>query len=295
MQNKEHSKISAGYYIIRGGSAGRERLRLLSRVMHGATTRLLDRVGIRPGLSYLDMGCGGGDVTMELARRAGPTSRIVGEDIDTIKLSLAEQESKAQGFPDIVFRCADVYDTPNPSPGPSSGPSWAPLIPEFDFIYVRFLLTHLPKPRTALSRLVERLRPGGVLVVEDIDFSGHLCFPDHPAFRSYHELHIESMHRRGGDPYIGPKLPGMLHEAGLCDVEVSIEQPIAISGEAKLVPAITMENIGEAVLADGLCTKEELANVIGQLHQLAHDETTLTGMPRIIQTWARLEPKLDLI
>ena len=284
MPKTEAPKITAGYYIIRGGSAGRERLRLLSRVMHGATTRLLDRVGVRPGMSYLDMGCGGGDVTIELAKRAGPTSQIVGEDIDAIKLSLAEQESQAQGFPDIVFRCADVLGTPNEA--------LATVPPAFDFIYVRFLLTHLPNPRMALSRLVNRLRPGGMLVVEDIDFSGHLCYPEHPAFRSYHELHIESMHRRGGDPYIGPKLPGMLQEAGLCQIEVNVEQPIGITGEVKLVPAITMENIGEAVLADGLCSKEELASLVSQLHLLAHDETTLTGMPRIIQTWARLGPKL---
>lgn len=284
MPKAEAPTITAGYYIIRGGSAGRERLRLLSRVMHGATTRLLDRVGVRPGMSYLDMGCGGGDVTIELAKRAGPTSQIVGEDIDTIKLSLAEQESKAQGFPNIVFRCADVYGTPNEVV--------AAVPPAFDFIYVRFLLTHLPNPRTALSRLVKRLRPGGMLVVEDIDFSGHLCYPEHPAFRSYHELHIESMHRRGGDPYIGPKLPGMLKEAGLCQIEVNVEQPIGITGEVKLVPAITMENIGEAILSDGLCTKEELASLVSQLHLLAQDETTLTGMPRIIQTCARLGPKL---
>ena len=84
MPKTEAPNITAGYYIIRGGSAGRERLRLLSRVMHGATTRLLDHVGVRPGMSYLDMGCGGGDVTIELAKRAGPTSQIVGEDIDAI-------------------------------------------------------------------------------------------------------------------------------------------------------------------------------------------------------------------
>lgn len=277
MQNSESSKVIAGYYIIRGGSAGRERLRLLSRVMSQATSRLLDRVGTRPGLSYLDMGCGGGDVTIELARRAGPSGRVIGEDIDTVKLALAEEEAKAQGFPHILFRYASVYEDPSQT--------LAEQNPAFDFIYVRFLLTHLPNPRTALSRLVARLKPGGVLVVEDIDFSGHLCYPEHPAFRSYHELHIESMHRRGGDPYIGPKLPGMLHAAGLCDVRVNIEQPVGMNGEVKLVPAITMENIGEAVLADGLCTKAELANIVRQLHQLAHDETTVTGMPRIVQTW----------
>jgi SAM-dependent methyltransferase len=265
------------YYIIRGGSAGRERLRVLSRVMHGATTSLLDRVGTHAGWSYLDAGCGGGDVTIELARRAGPSGLVVGEDIDEVKLALARRESSEQGFPAIEFRYANVYDRPQQVNVHTEL--------RFDFIYVRFLLTHLPDPSTALVRLAARLRPGGVLVVEDIDFSGHVCQPAQPAFQRYHDLHIESMRRRGGDALIGPKLPGMLQAAGLSAVEVHIAQPIGTDGEAKLIPAITMENIAETVLADGLCSKSELEQIIEQLHQIAQDGSTLTGMPRIFQTW----------
>lgn len=56
-------------------------------------------------------------------------------------------------------------------------------------------------------------------------------------------------------------------------------------GEVKLIPAITMENIGEAVLHDGLYSQAELAAIIKQLYRMADDRTTLTGMPRIFQTW----------
>ena len=55
-------------YIIRGGIKGRERLRMLSRIMQSATLNLLQRAGIRPGMTCLDVGCGGGDVSLELAR-----------------------------------------------------------------------------------------------------------------------------------------------------------------------------------------------------------------------------------
>jgi 2-polyprenyl-3-methyl-5-hydroxy-6-metoxy-1,4-benzoquinol methylase len=56
-------------YAIRGGTAGRERLRVLARTLHTSTGALFDRLGVGAGLTCLDVGCGGGDVTFELARR----------------------------------------------------------------------------------------------------------------------------------------------------------------------------------------------------------------------------------
>jgi hypothetical protein len=56
---------------------GRKRLRVLAHVMRPTTLNLFDRVGIRPGMACLDVGCGGGDVTFELADLVGPKGRVV--------------------------------------------------------------------------------------------------------------------------------------------------------------------------------------------------------------------------
>lgn len=58
-------------YVIRGGVEGRERLRILSRVMHDSSTSLFDRLGLRDGLRCLDAGCGGGDTTLGPSRVNG--------------------------------------------------------------------------------------------------------------------------------------------------------------------------------------------------------------------------------
>jgi SAM-dependent methyltransferase len=75
-------------YAIRGGRSGRERLRVLSNILQAGTNAFLDRLGIRPGMSCLDVGCGGGDVTRELARRAGSSGQIVGLDMDAAQVNI---------------------------------------------------------------------------------------------------------------------------------------------------------------------------------------------------------------
>ena len=59
-------------YVIRGGERGKARLGVISAVLGPSTLGLLDRAGIAPGMTCLDLGCGGGDVTVGMARVAPP-------------------------------------------------------------------------------------------------------------------------------------------------------------------------------------------------------------------------------
>ena len=70
----------------------------------------------------------------------------------------------------------------------------------FDLVYTRFLLCHLGMPTRVLSWMAGCLKPGGVLAVEDCDFTGHFCYPPLPAFDRYVELCGEVMRRRGVIP-----------------------------------------------------------------------------------------------
>src|SRR5437870_4636817 len=266
------------HYVIRGGTEGRERLRILGRVMHASSMALLDRLGPRDGLACLDVGCGGGDATLELALRVAPHGKVVGVDIDETKLEIARHEAQQQGVANVVFQLSDIRE--------ASGES------EFDIVYSRFLLTHLSDPAGIVRAFYANLRPGGVLGVEDIDFSGYFTHPKYQAFARYHELYCATVSRRGGDPNIGPRLPLLLKRCGFEHVGVSIVQPVGTEGEAKLINPITMENIADAVLADGLATREEIDGVVRELYQFAADPNTVAGMPRVVQSWGR-RPGVD--
>src|SRR5262249_55016577 len=140
-------------YIIRGGQAGRERLRLLARVMWPTTRELFERAGVRPGMRCLDVGCGGGERSPHLEPPGGPRG-VVGIDLDAVKIAAAREEAAAAGVPNVAFEVADVTAGELPRPG-------------FDLVYVRFVLTHLRDPQRAVQRLCDLLVPGGQLVVED--------------------------------------------------------------------------------------------------------------------------------
>lgn len=258
-------------YIIRGGAAGRERLRILSRVMQPSTHALLRRAGIHAGMACLEIGCGGGDVAFDMARMVGPSGHVVGTDIDQEKLELARREASELALRNIEFRREDI--TQNEPAG------------QFDFIHARFVLTHLAHPAAALTKLRRVLRPGGVIVLEDIDFRGCFCHPDSPAFWRYVELYTEAVKRKGADANIGPRLPSLLSHAGFENVQVNVVQPAGTEGEVKLITPITMENIADAVVSEGLATANETAQIVAELWEYARTPGTVGSLPRVVEAW----------
>ena len=259
------------HYIIRGGVEGRERLRVLSRVLQPTTLSLFDRVNIKRGMVCLDVGCGRGDVTFDLARMAGSEGRVVGTDIDETKLQLARQEAEAQKLSNVEFQLTDIRETRGE--------------PEFDLVYARFLLTHLSNPRDALIKMKQLLKVGGLMVVEDIDCTGYFCYPDFPAFSRYRELYIEAVRHKGGDANIWARLPVLLLDAEFSQVKMNVVQPMGLSGEVKLINPITMENIAESVIALELASQDEVKSIVAEMYEFADNPRTLAGVPPVFQTW----------
>ena len=80
-------------YAIDGGVDGKRRLNLLAEIMRPTTLALLDRVGVGDGLHCLDLGCGGGHVAIDMARRVGAAGRVVGVDFDATVIELARADA----------------------------------------------------------------------------------------------------------------------------------------------------------------------------------------------------------
>lgn len=80
------------HYAIAGGAQGKSRLKILSRVMQPYTQNFFQRLGITSGMYCLDLGCGGGDVTFELATLVGQEGKIVGLELDETIVKLTQED-----------------------------------------------------------------------------------------------------------------------------------------------------------------------------------------------------------
>ncbi|MCM6778061.1 methyltransferase domain-containing protein [Nocardia sp. CDC159] len=259
-------------YVIRGGIEGRERLRVLAAIMEPTTRALFARLPVRVGDRCWDVGCGGGDVSALLADLVGPTGWVLGTDIDPVKVELAEAERGDR--PNICYRVADAMrETPSET---------------FDLAHARYLLSHLTDPAGTLAAIRSALRPGALLVVEDVDFSAPLCDPDRPAFRRYHDLYTRTAQSRGADPLIGPRLPALLRATGVTDVQIFIHQPAGFDHAPKHLSVLTLEGIAPIALTENLTTPAELEDILTDLRAAADDPAVLLGCPRIVQAWGRV-------
>lgn len=261
----------ASSYIIQGGQGGRARLSVLARVMAASTSALLDRLGPLAGATVIDAGCGGGDVSFELARRVGPRGRVIGLDMDAQKLALAREEAAALGLDNIEFVQASVLD-----PWP---------VEEAALVHARFLLTHVPEPEAVLARARAALADGGAIAVQDIDYDGQFCDPPCAAFDRAGALYVAAAQRAGGDPFIGRRLGRLLEGAGFTAVDTALTQPFGRGGDVAEVACLTFEAIAGAVEQAGLAGPDEIARVTRELRAFAAAPDATLSLPRIFQAW----------
>ena len=260
-------------YVLRGGRAGADRLRLLNRVKWPTTEPLLRTAGLRAGMSCLDIGCGSGDVTLKMAALVGAEGHVVGVDRDQTILQLARHEADEEGLP-VTFQRLEAEELAEES--------------AYDLVFARYLLSHLPRPQRAVEAMVRAARPGGRLVLEDVFFPGHICYPSNAAFDRFVELYqAVARMKEGGDAAIGVRLLGMALEAGLVEVRVGLVVPTFRDGEGKRVARVTMEHLREAVVGAGLASGREVDNLVVELGRLAADDRTLMSIAPTFQVWGR--------
>jgi ubiquinone/menaquinone biosynthesis C-methylase UbiE len=260
-------------YVIRGGEQGYQRLQLLAGERWPDTAALFARAGLAPGMRCIDLGCGGGAVTLGMASLVAPGGSVVGVDMDAVKLGLARQAAGARGLGNVEFRQLNLNDWHEPA--------------GYDAVYCRFVLQHLSQPGSLLRRMWEGVRPGGVLIVEDADFDGWCCHPPSEAFGFFVHSYREVIRRRGGDHAAGRKLYAYSLAAGVPGPQLAVVQPVHLSGQAKTLAWSTLEATAEPILAEGLATQQELTDQLASLAAFTADERTLISGPRVFQLWSR--------
>ncbi|GAB3703672.1 class I SAM-dependent methyltransferase [Mariniluteicoccus flavus] len=156
---------------------------------------------LRPGESLLDIGCGPGTLTVDLAR-SGPNVTALEPTEDALDLCRAEAER--QGV-ELAYATGDVHTLPFPDAS-------------FDVVHAHQVLQHVGDPVQALREMWRVCRPGGLVAVRDSDYHGFVWAPADPALDGWMDLYQRLARANGGEPDAGRHLARWAREAGLTDV-----------------------------------------------------------------------------
>jgi SAM-dependent methyltransferase len=188
-------------YIL--GTEERRRLELLQECADPLTTRSLDAIGIEPGWRCLELGAGAGSVAQLLCRRVGPSGRVVAVDLDTRFLEELPEDNL-----DVDRRNVLVDGLPGDA---------------YDLVHARLLLMHLPTREKFVGEMAAALRPGGWLLVEDLDTFPFQTTLTEGVYADVMDKVIAAFHAGNAASEFGRQLPALFDAAGLEDVEAVCE------------------------------------------------------------------------
>jgi SAM-dependent methyltransferase len=162
---------------------------------------------LRSGASLLDVGCGPGTITVDLARRVAP-GRVTAVEVTQDALELARAYAGEQGQDNIDFVVADVHALDLPDDA-------------FDVVHAHQVLQHVADPVRALAEMRRVCRPGGVVGARDGDYAGFTWYPQVPELDEWLDLYRRAASANGGEPDAGRRLLSWAQAAGFTDVTAS--------------------------------------------------------------------------
>ena len=162
----------------------------------------------------LDVGCGPGVIVQAVAQ-AYPRATVIGVDASAQRISRAHDE--LAGAPNASAQLGSILALPFPDE-------------YFDFIYCRLLLEYIADRHKAVAELVRVCRPGGHILLQDLDGQLVWHYPPDPLIESELSIVLHALQSTGFDPFIGRKLYHFVNEAGLTEISVDIAPYHLIAG-----------------------------------------------------------------
>ncbi|MET8752745.1 methyltransferase domain-containing protein [Streptomyces sp. NPDC004667] len=164
---------------------------------------------LRPGMRVLDVGCGPGTITADLARLVAPGGRVTAVDAaaDVLEQAAAHvREHEPAGAVDFAVADVHALDFPDDS---------------FDVVHAHQVLQHVGDPVRALREMRRVCRPGGIVAVRDADYAAMTWYPASPVLDAWQALYRRVARANGGEPDAGRRLRAWAREAGFTDVTCS--------------------------------------------------------------------------
>ncbi len=256
-------------YVLETGDCGAARLQMQDEIYGASTRQMMLDAGLCAGMRVLDLACGTGIMSHWIAKQVGPAGVVVGGDISCDQLAYA----RAQGVHGETSRPPEfvelnAYDTGLPTAS-------------FDMVHCRLLLCHLERPADALREIHRMLKPGGVLVCQDIELSTLFSHPSSKAYEQSVALGHAMGNMLGVNYDFGTQLHSTVMQAGFGVPTVRYVQPVHMRGLGKDWWYQTFEEATPVMIRLGLVTQDEISVLLSEMKKLTLDDEVLLAQARM--------------
>jgi len=192
---------SAVFYALGHSEHELQRLSRQAQAIEPFTRQLFEEAGINQGMRVLDVGCGSGDVAFLAADLVGLSGEVVGVDRERKAVDWANARARSRGTTNVKFIEGD--------------PSEMEFDQEFDAIVGRLVLMYYPDPVDALRKLIRYVRPGGLIVFQEVDLANARSVPVAPLYERSLTWIKQTLSASGARIYLGSELCRVFLNAGL--------------------------------------------------------------------------------
>jgi len=238
-------------YALGTNDAEIVRLGLQHRMWSAAAYSIWERAGIRAGQTVLDIGCGPGYTSRDLAGVVTPAGKVIAVDESARFIEHVKQRPLSPAEAAIDARVGDVQQL-------------ALTAESIDAAYQRWVLCFVKDPDAVIRGVANALKRGGVFVSQDyLHYEGILLAPPSEPFQRFVKVVAEAWRGHGGDTEIGMRLPAILAKHGMKTVEISPLHRVARAGSPLWTwPTIFIETYAPKLVEEGRLTKAEHAALV---------------------------------
>jgi len=269
---------AADVYALGSNPEETARLRRQSDELRSQSVELLDCIGLLPGQSAIDLGCGPSGILNLLSAAVSLGGHVVGLDADPVHTAMAGRYVGELGLSNVEVVTADARRTGLPSDS-------------FDLVHARTLLVTIPEPAMVVAEMVRLAKPGGWVASQEPDVEHALCYPPLPAWDRLREVFRASFGRSGADLRIGRRLTELYRQAGLQEIDVVVHAPAYPAGHSRrtILPDL-VRSLHPMILGLGLCDERELAELDRDVRAHLADPRTLMMPHLLVVAWGRKPP-----
>lgn len=261
-------------YVLGTDALELERLGLQHRLWVDTAAALWREAGLGPGTRVLDVGCGPGYASTDLAQLVGHTGRVVGIDLSARFVAEAQRRAETLGLPQAAFRVGALHELDEVLADERGA---------FDAVYARWVLCFVPETEEVVARIVEQLRPGGRLIVQDyFNYRAFTAGPHDARFDVFERAVESSWRDSGGNPDVVGLLPGIVQRLGLEVETLRAHQRVARAGEQMWAwPDTWITSFAPRLVASGHMTEGELADVRSLWTEMSGDPARFLVPPPV--------------